>query len=246
MIQLEEFKRKQGHTRVPRDTGGPDGSLSAWLRLQKSLYKKGQLEPKRADILKELGVEWNNPTTTAQPHSSPTNSAKKRKVTGAGQTPQSEEGKDEDSSCSDQSAGPLTTPMQLRTESIVSSHGSAVTANTTDASTGNASSPAQNRHKTKGENPDSARQNIKNKPSKNNSSTGEFSERSMYDGEIQGMNVGVQGVNTASEGKNRAKMQINSRLSAADDLIGSELEYVAKNKDSGDCLCMMCARFSCV
>ena len=54
--ELEEFAAHTGHTRVPRTPALR--RLSIWLCEQRTLHRKGKLEPERAAALEAVGVEW--------------------------------------------------------------------------------------------------------------------------------------------------------------------------------------------
>jgi hypothetical protein len=174
-------------------------------------------------------------TKTAElSRSSPASSAKKRKVTGTSQTPRSEGAKDlkDDSSYSERSMSPITSPLQLRMEGIEGSHGSAVAAKAEGANHGCVHNAVENLQKTTGKSPDRSLQNNKKKQSNSNTPPVALSA---HDDEVQGVSVSV-----GSKGNSREKTQISSRLSAADALIAAELEYVARNKDSGMHVCVYC------
>lgn len=57
--QLKAFKTQHGHCEIGL-AEIPDDELSAWVRLQRTLKKSGDLQPDRDALLDEIGFEWDS------------------------------------------------------------------------------------------------------------------------------------------------------------------------------------------
>jgi len=55
--ELKQYKQQNGNCRVPANyTANPQ--LGNWVKLQRQLYKRGDLLPDRIELLKRIGFEW--------------------------------------------------------------------------------------------------------------------------------------------------------------------------------------------
>ena len=54
--KLLKWKEVNGHTNVPKTTGG---TLNHWVHKNRHEYRKGILRKERVDLLNEIGFEWN-------------------------------------------------------------------------------------------------------------------------------------------------------------------------------------------
>jgi AraC-like DNA-binding protein len=55
---LQQFKKREGHCKVPQSHTEDGANLGMWMNTQRHLKKKESLDPERQKRLEEIGLEW--------------------------------------------------------------------------------------------------------------------------------------------------------------------------------------------